>query len=155
MKRRWQVLSAVVAVVVSASAIAASKGEFATADEAQAMVKKGVAFIKSSGKDKGYAEITNKKGQFTDRDLYLVVYGLDGVVRAQVLHARRPDRGLRHGELIANGQIPVLALIGRHNMGGWGGRFRLARVEHISLFLRQGGPRQKGQDGRATTEWAH
>lgn len=54
----------------------------ATAAEATAMVKKGVAFIKAQGKDKGYAEITHKGGQFTDRDLYLVVYGLDGVVRA-------------------------------------------------------------------------
>ena len=82
MKRGWLVVCAVVAVVVSAAAIAASKGEFATADEAQAMVKKGVAFIKASGNDKGYAEITNKQGRFVDRDLYLVVYGLDGVVRA-------------------------------------------------------------------------
>ena len=50
----------------------------ATAAEATAMVKKGIAFIKSNGKDKGYAEISNKAAQFTDRDLYLVVYGLDG-----------------------------------------------------------------------------
>jgi signal transduction histidine kinase len=57
-------------------------GEKATAAEASAMVKKGVVFIKANGKDKGYAEITNKKGQFTDRDLYLVVYGLDGTVKA-------------------------------------------------------------------------
>src|SRR5258706_7517303 len=64
------------------NALAQKKGEFATKDEAVAMVKKGVAFIKKEGKDKGYAEITNKKGQFNDRDLYLVVYGLDGVVRA-------------------------------------------------------------------------
>ena len=64
------------------NALAQKKGEFATKDEAVAMVKKGVAFIKKEGKDKGYTEITNKKGQFTDRDLYLVVYGLDGVVRA-------------------------------------------------------------------------
>ena len=65
----------------SGNALAQKKGEFATKDEAVAMVKKGVAFIKKEGKDKGYAEITNKKGQFTDRDLYLVVYGLDGVHR--------------------------------------------------------------------------
>ena len=50
--------------------------------EATAMVKKGVAFIKAQGKDKGYAEISNKAGQFKDRDLYLVVYGLAGTVRA-------------------------------------------------------------------------
>jgi cytochrome c len=54
----------------------------ATRDEAQAAVKKGVAFIKAQGKDKGHAEISNKQGQFVDRDLYLVVYGLDGTVRA-------------------------------------------------------------------------
>jgi cytochrome c len=54
----------------------------ATKDDASAMVKKGVAFIKSSGKDKAYAEINNKAGQFTKDDLYLVVYGLDGTVRA-------------------------------------------------------------------------
>jgi hypothetical protein len=57
-------------------------GEHATKEEATAMVKKGVAFIRGNGKDKGYAEISNKAGQFKDRDLYLVVYGLDGVVRA-------------------------------------------------------------------------
>jgi signal transduction histidine kinase len=54
----------------------------ATAAEATAMVKKGVAFIKANGKDKGYAEISTKGGQFVDRDLYLAVYGLDGTVRA-------------------------------------------------------------------------
>ena len=54
----------------------------ATQAEATAMVKKGVGFVKASGKDKAYAEISNKTGQFTDRDLYLVVYGLDGTVRA-------------------------------------------------------------------------
>jgi cytochrome c len=49
-----------------------------TKDDAIAMVKKGVAFIKAHGVDKGYAEITNKKSQFTQGELYLVVYGLDG-----------------------------------------------------------------------------
>jgi len=57
-------------------------GDKASAAEATAMVKKGVAFIKANGKDKAIAEINNKKGQFVDRDLYLVIYGLDGVVRA-------------------------------------------------------------------------
>src|SRR6185369_16966630 len=54
----------------------------ATKDEAMAMVKKGVAFIRANGKDKGYAEISAKGGKFSDRDLYLVVYGLDGTVHA-------------------------------------------------------------------------
>ncbi len=57
-------------------------GDFATKEEAQAMVKKAVAFIKAQGPDKAYVEIDNKSGQFTNRDLYVVVYGLDGKVRA-------------------------------------------------------------------------
>ncbi len=56
--------------------------EGASKEEATAMVKKGVAFIKSNGKEKSYAEFTNKTGGFVDRDLYLVVYGMDGTVRA-------------------------------------------------------------------------
>lgn len=54
----------------------------ATPEDATAMVKLGVAFIKTNGKDKGHAEISNKAGQFIKEDLYLVVYGLDGTVRA-------------------------------------------------------------------------
>ena len=57
-------------------------GDTATKDEAVKMVKEGVKFIKAQGADKGYAEISQKGGKFTDRDLYLVVYGLDGVVHA-------------------------------------------------------------------------
>ena len=56
--------------------------ERATKDEAVAMVKKAVAFIKQQGAEKAYAEISNKKGQFVDRDLYIVVYRLDGHVLA-------------------------------------------------------------------------
>jgi cytochrome c len=71
-------LAAMLAATYCAGAFAAN----ATAPEAQAMVKKGVAFIKANGKEKGYAEISNKTGQFTDKDLYLTVYGMDGTVRA-------------------------------------------------------------------------
>ncbi|HEX8012105.1 MAG TPA: cache domain-containing protein [Casimicrobiaceae bacterium] len=67
---------------VALTAGAAPKAERATAKEAEAMVKKGVAYIKANGKDKGYAEITSKQSRFRDRDLYLVVYGLDGKVWA-------------------------------------------------------------------------
>lgn len=66
----------------------------ATKDEAVAMVKKGVAFIKANGKDKGYAEVSNKAGQFKDQDLYLVVYGLDGVVRAHGANEKMVGKNL-------------------------------------------------------------
>ena len=66
----------------------------ATAAEATAMVKKGVAFIKANGKEKGMAEISNKTGQFVDRDLYLVVYGLDGMVRAHGANEKMVGKNL-------------------------------------------------------------
>jgi cytochrome c len=68
--------------LVAGLPLAALAANNATPAEATAMVKKGIAFIKTNGKDKAYAEISNKAGTFVDRDLYLVVYGLDGVVRA-------------------------------------------------------------------------
>jgi signal transduction histidine kinase len=71
-----------VAVGLAVAAPLGAAASNATQAEATAMVKKGVAFIKANGKDKGYAEISSKGGSFIDRDLYLVVYGLDGVVRA-------------------------------------------------------------------------
>jgi cytochrome c len=68
----------------AAALLATSFSAFAnaTAEEATAMVKKGVSFIKANGKDKGHAEISNKEGQFKKDDLYLTVYGMDGIVRA-------------------------------------------------------------------------
>jgi cytochrome c len=71
-----------IAATCAAWAGAMAAGEQASKEEAIAMVKKGVVFMKANGKEKGHAEISNKKGQFIDRDLYLVVYGLDGTVRA-------------------------------------------------------------------------
>jgi len=72
-----------IAVATFALAVGtASASERATANDAEVMVKKGVSFIKANGKDKAYAEISNKQGQFVDRDLYLVVQQLDGKVLA-------------------------------------------------------------------------
>ncbi len=77
-----------------AGAAVAAKGEFATKEEAMAMVKKGIAFIKSNGKEAGYAEITSKQSRFKDRDLYLVVYGLDGIVRAHGQNEKMVNKNL-------------------------------------------------------------
>lgn len=66
---------AVFILAVSHVAIAA---EFGTPAEAEAMVKKAIAEIKASGKDKAFAEINNPKGKFTDRDLYVFVYDMNG-----------------------------------------------------------------------------
>ena len=66
----------------------------ATKDEAQAMVKKGISFIKAHGAEKGYAAISDKAGPFIDRDLYLVVYGLDGKCLAHGANPKQIGRDL-------------------------------------------------------------
>jgi signal transduction histidine kinase len=53
------------------------------------MVKKAVSAIKTEGSDKAYPEISNPSGKFVDRDLYIVVYGLDGMVLAHGADAKR------------------------------------------------------------------
>lgn len=42
------------------------------------MVKKAVEYLRAQGKDKALLEMSNKKGLFVDRDLYLSVYKFDG-----------------------------------------------------------------------------
>lgn len=66
----------------------------ATKGEAVAMVKKGIAFIKAQGVKKGYAAISDKAGPFIDRDLYLVVYGLDGKCLAHGANPKQIGRDL-------------------------------------------------------------
>ncbi|MEO0002686.1 MAG: hypothetical protein RLZZ22_378 [Pseudomonadota bacterium] len=56
----------------------ANAGEKATPEEAMAMMKKAVAFVKTHGKDKAFSEFNNPKGQFVDRDLYVMCYDMWG-----------------------------------------------------------------------------
>jgi signal transduction histidine kinase len=81
----------VAALLAVSPALAA---EHVTKPEAEAMVKKATAFLKANGRDKTFAEVNNKQGQFIDRDLYIVVYGTDGVVRAHGANAKMIGKNL-------------------------------------------------------------
>ena len=70
----------------------------ATKDEAIAMVKKAVAYIKGQGADKAYQEISNRTGQFVDRDLYVVVYQLDGKVLAHGGNAKFVGKDMKDAQ---------------------------------------------------------
>ena len=99
------VLSGLLAVPVAA--LAAEGG--ASKDDAVAMVKKGVARIKSGGAETAYAEFNDKANQtYRDRDLYLVVYGLDGVVLSHGANAKMIGKNL----IDLNGQEECLVLAG-------------------------------------------
>jgi cytochrome c len=74
--------------LLAAAGAPAFAGEFATKDDATAMVTKAVAFVQAQGPEKAYAEFSNKSGGFVDRDLYVVVYGMDGKVLAHGANAK-------------------------------------------------------------------
>ena len=65
-----------------------------TQKEAEAMVKKGVAFIKAQPRDKAMAEMTDPKGQFVDRELYLTVYDMKGNALAHGANAKFVGKNL-------------------------------------------------------------
>lgn len=69
MKRFLQVLVTVMALIgCIGSAFAADKK-----DEAKALVKKAVSFMKQNGNEKALSEFNNPKGQFVKGDLYIFV----------------------------------------------------------------------------------
>lgn len=83
---------ALIASLLAAGSVFASTN--ANREDAVAMVKRGVAFIKANGIDKGYSEITAKNPSFVDRDLYLVVYGLDGKCLAHGANPKQVGKDL-------------------------------------------------------------
>jgi len=82
------IFSCAILTAVAGIGTARAAVDHATAPEAVAMVKKAVAFIKANGADKAYAAFDDKSGQFVDRDLYILVYGLDGTVLAHGANAK-------------------------------------------------------------------
>ena len=92
MKHALTALATLIATATLCSSALASDG--ATKEQAVAMVKKGIAFIKANGTEKSYAAITGKDKQFVDRDLYLVVYGLDGKCLAHGANEKQVGKDL-------------------------------------------------------------
>ena len=48
------------------------------------MVRKAIAFYRKNGKEKTVSELVKSPGQFVDRDLYVTVYNLDGLLLAHI-----------------------------------------------------------------------
>ncbi len=72
-------------------AFAADRG---TAKEAKGLVGKAIAYWKDNGKEKAFAEISNPKGKFVDRDLYVMVMDLDGNMMAHGANSKLIGKNL-------------------------------------------------------------
>jgi signal transduction histidine kinase len=88
---KFLLLAASIFMFQSAASAAAEKG---TANEATALVKKAVDYMKANGKEKAFAEFNNPKGQFIDRDLYIFVFDLNGKTLAHGTNPKLLDKNL-------------------------------------------------------------
>jgi signal transduction histidine kinase len=86
MKRYFSLVFA--SMILAFSGFTFGAGAKGTAAEATAMVDKAIMYIKKNGREKAFAEIDNPKGQFVDRDLYVVIYDLNGKVLAHGSNAK-------------------------------------------------------------------
>jgi signal transduction histidine kinase len=102
----------------------ARAADFGSAAEAEALVKKAVALIKSAGVEKAYDEITNGKS-LKDRDLYVAVDDLNGKCLA---HGANPKMiGKDMTELKdAEGRYPTKMMIeiAKSPGKGWTGEYK-------------------------------
>lgn len=85
------ILWSICALTFHSTALASDKG---TADEAIAMVKKGVELVKAQGKDKAFAEFNNPNGQFVKGDLYVMAYDMEGNNKAHGANAKLIGKNL-------------------------------------------------------------
>jgi cytochrome c len=92
--KRFFLMVAVVASVLAVGLGTAFAADAGTKEEAVAMAKKAIDFIKANGADKAYAEFSNPKGQFVDRDLYITIYDMNGKCLAHGANAKQVGRDL-------------------------------------------------------------
>jgi methyl-accepting chemotaxis protein len=86
-------------------------------EEAVEMVKRAIASLEENGREKTFAEICNKLGQFCDRDLYVVVYSMGG-------------KNLAHGANAAN--------VGKEMIDAKDGAGNLFIRERIAIIQNKG-----------------
>ncbi len=115
------VLSGMVLVVLFGFAgIISAAEKRGTSAEAEALVKKAIAYMKSNGKEVAFAEINNPKGRFTDRDLYIFVYDINGKCVAHGLNLKMIGKDLAEmkdadGKMFVKERIEIAKTKGK----GW------------------------------------
>ena len=102
------------ALILALPAAAQTKGE------AEALVKKAVAFAKAKGVAKALHEINEPAGPFRHGELYLFVYDLNGVVVAHGGNAGMIGKNLMNTR-DGDGELYVLKLVNlaKTKGGGW------------------------------------
>ena len=88
MNKAIAMATALVLGAVMGSTAAMAEEKRVTPKEAETMVKKGAIALKAGPRDKVLAEMTDPKGPYVDRELYLTVYKMDGTALAHGANAK-------------------------------------------------------------------
>lgn len=68
--------------------LTARAAEHGTAEEALALINKTAAYLIDEGPEKTFFEVSNPKGRFIYRDLYVVIYDMQGKIMAHGMTPR-------------------------------------------------------------------
>ena len=109
--------AALCALAMQGQALAADTG---TPAQAMAMVKKAGEYLKTHGKEKAFAEFSNPNGSFRDRDLYIMVYDMNGINLAHGANPKLIGKNLidlkdAEGTMIVKSLVDTAATKGK----GW------------------------------------
>ena len=121
----------IVALSVLAGCGAAYAGNRGTEAEAQQMVAKAVALVKTAGPAEAYKSFTqHPDGAFKDRDLYVFVYDLDGNCLAQGANPKMVGKNLLaikdvEGNEFIKGMVDMV----KAHKKGWYGPYKFNNVE--------------------------
>ena len=85
-----KILQLIMLLATFCCAGASDAADHGSAEEAVAMVHKVIAHIKANGQENTIAEINSLSDKFRDRDLYAVIYDMNGVALA---HANKKMQG--------------------------------------------------------------
>jgi len=124
-------------LVMAGAVHAADQG---TPAEAEAMVKKAVAYVKANGAEKAAEEFTNGK-TFKDRDLYIVYTEFGGKVLAHGGNAKLVGKnltGMKDSE--SNPFFQMLLDLAKTKGKGWSGSYRFMnpatqKIESKVMYL--------------------
>lgn len=79
-RTKWALLAGLVFSLAAVADDPAADPQHGTAEEAQALVAKAIAYYDDTNMETAFAAFNNREGEFVDRDLYIFVYGPERTV---------------------------------------------------------------------------
>jgi cytochrome c len=125
---------ALCALSLNTASFAAERG---TIDEAIVLVQKAKAYIKANGNEKAYAEFSNPKGQFHDRDLYIFVFDKKGNTLAHGGNSRLIGKNLYELKDVT-GLYSTQALLDAAQKGGGKSNFKFLNPQTKAIEAKTG-----------------